>query len=594
MGDIRISDYKTDYQFKQVYHEPRLQGDEIRSVVDDREEQPAFRENEEIRKPKSRIREMDSIEARSEEIREIDEGSVVTDGAFFRLPKNRKYDKAERQKRRVLQRRQRIVLLNKADKPGKQSNPILGTGRRVKKAFRRASSMAEEEQVQQPSGYASAENDSSENSYSSWDYAEMSARFGKGARSGLREGLQEVLEVMLKVVKAVIGTALLPLILVMVGVFLIVAAVMSLYHGGSSSESRSSVSSVASNSRDLQMVTEYQILMEYFDGEEIPVMAIMCSLYREGVFRGNNLEDSAERFWNVTDEQYTEQINAGELSEYEFVFHYYNGVHYMYYSEKEQKYKNGSCGYGIAGFTAEKDALYRFAVDWFSDSGRGAGKVFDISDVSMQTYFMLKQMETTRGDLKEKLLASRSIEEASIWWVKMYEKPASDWEWSGISRAKDAYWIKEKCEKTISELEENDLFSTDVEIYLHWPLPAQYSQITSPFGYRIPPTVGASSDHKGIDIGAPEGTEVYAASSGRVVEADYDPARGNYVRIDHENGMSTLYQHLSEIEVSVGDMVDEGQVIARTGNTGISKGAHLHFEVWVDGMQVDPAAYLGI
>ena len=112
--------------------------------------------------------------------------------------------------------------------------------------------------------------------------------------------------------------------------------------------------------------------------------------------------------------------------------------------------------------------------------------------------------------------------------------------------------------------------------------------ITSPFGSRSAPTSGASSNHQGIDIGVPVGTSVYAAASGTVIKNGYTSARGNYVEINHGNGNTTLYQHLSTAAVKIGDTVKQGQVIAKSGNSGISTGAHLHFEMRENGKAINP------
>ena len=127
-----------------------------------------------------------------------------------------------------------------------------------------------------------------------------------------------------------------------------------------------------------------------------------------------------------------------------------------------------------------------------------------------------------------------------------------------------------------------------------WPLPAENTKITSKFGPRAKPVAGASTNHGGIDISATIGTEVYAAADGTVSYAGWqDPSNhstgfGNYVRIDHGNGCLTYYGHCSELLVSNGEQVKQGQLIARTGNTGASSGPHLHFEVRQDGTKINP------
>jgi murein DD-endopeptidase MepM/ murein hydrolase activator NlpD len=126
---------------------------------------------------------------------------------------------------------------------------------------------------------------------------------------------------------------------------------------------------------------------------------------------------------------------------------------------------------------------------------------------------------------------------------------------------------------------------------LVWPFPATRS-ISCGFGPRVSPTGGASTDHKGIDLAAPAGSDVLAAQSGTVIESSYNGLSGNYLVVAHDNGMVTRYHHLSQAKVSVGDKVKAGQTIALSGNTGVSTGAHLHFELHVDGAAVDPMKYL--
>lgn len=127
-------------------------------------------------------------------------------------------------------------------------------------------------------------------------------------------------------------------------------------------------------------------------------------------------------------------------------------------------------------------------------------------------------------------------------------------------------------------------------ISMVWPCAS--TRVTSGFGKRNSPTAGASTYHKGIDIGASTGTAIYAAASGTVTEAGYSSSRGNYVVIYHSNGVSTAYMHCSALYVSSGDKVSQGQTIAAVGSTGISTGPHLHFSVIEDGTYVNPRNYV--
>ena len=124
-----------------------------------------------------------------------------------------------------------------------------------------------------------------------------------------------------------------------------------------------------------------------------------------------------------------------------------------------------------------------------------------------------------------------------------------------------------------------------------WPLPVS-GRITSKFGYRKAPTAGASSYHKGVDIAVNTGTNVLACKEGKVVTAAYSSSAGNYVAIYHGGGIYSYYMHCSQLKTSVGKHVEKGQVIARSGSTGISTGPHLHFAMYKSGNYVNPMYYV--
>lgn len=111
---------------------------------------------------------------------------------------------------------------------------------------------------------------------------------------------------------------------------------------------------------------------------------------------------------------------------------------------------------------------------------------------------------------------------------------------------------------------------------------------SSGFGRRNAPTKGASSYHKGVDWATPTGTPVYASCGGTVAKAGWGSGYGYVVYINHEDGRQTRYGHLSKVLVSVGQKVKQGERIALSGNTGVSTGPHLHFEILINGVQVDP------
>ncbi len=123
---------------------------------------------------------------------------------------------------------------------------------------------------------------------------------------------------------------------------------------------------------------------------------------------------------------------------------------------------------------------------------------------------------------------------------------------------------------------------------LVWPSYCTY--ITSRQGPRVHPVTGEYKNHGGTDIGASYGSAIYAADSGTVVRSadGWNGGWGNYVMINHGNGMQTLYAHMSSRAVSVGQTVSRGQTIGYVGSTGMSTGPHLHFEMYINGSRVDP------
>lgn len=117
-------------------------------------------------------------------------------------------------------------------------------------------------------------------------------------------------------------------------------------------------------------------------------------------------------------------------------------------------------------------------------------------------------------------------------------------------------------------------------------------RVTSRYGYRVHPVTGRYRMHEGIDFRAAIGTRVYAAQAGRVIYAARKGGYGKVVGIQHEGDFSTWYGHLSQIRVSVGEHVGLGKVIGLSGNTGISTGPHLHFEIRYKGKSENPAPHL--
>ncbi|NBJ91134.1 murein hydrolase activator EnvC family protein [Parablautia muri] len=125
-----------------------------------------------------------------------------------------------------------------------------------------------------------------------------------------------------------------------------------------------------------------------------------------------------------------------------------------------------------------------------------------------------------------------------------------------------------------------------------WPAPS-YTRISDEYGNRMHPTLNVMKFHNGIDMAAPGGSPILAAYNGTVVAAAYSSSMGNYIMIDHGDGLYTIYMHASALYVSKGAEVSKGQKIAAVGTTGRSTGNHLHFGVRLNGSYVNPKNYLG-
>lgn len=231
-----------------------------------------------------------------------------------------------------------------------------------------------------------------------------------------------------------------------------------------------------------------------------------------------------------------------------------------------------------------------------------------------------EKLGSTRTSLKAaKDKLDRSLQEAS---VKKAEAQAAENELRGLQASRQAVADRReaiqgqkadlmtdnrrnaKRLRALAEQEEAESDRIAAELFGHgsgrfsgsmtWPVPASH-RITSGYGWRICPYHGREL-HPGIDIGAStrgvSGDSIVAAGSGKVIYAGYRGGYGNTVIIDHGNGVTTLYAHQSSIKVGWGASVSRGQRIGSMGSTGNSTGAHLHFEVRVNGTPKSPMGYL--
>ncbi|MDP4109099.1 MAG: peptidoglycan DD-metalloendopeptidase family protein [Bacillota bacterium] len=196
-----------------------------------------------------------------------------------------------------------------------------------------------------------------------------------------------------------------------------------------------------------------------------------------------------------------------------------------------------------------------------------------------------KENETLKSSIIQKQAALKQKSADSQKMMEELEKNEEEYKKSYAEYEKE----EEKIEKQI-EAELANLGGTYVGGVFMWPAPG-YTGISSYYGWRYHPILHVYKNHTGVDISAPYGAKVVAANAGTVVISGYNSAYGNYVVINHGGGKATLYAHFSKRLVSKGDTVKKGQAIGLVGATGYATGAHLHFEIRINGATVNPLSY---
>lgn len=149
--------------------------------------------------------------------------------------------------------------------------------------------------------------------------------------------------------------------------------------------------------------------------------------------------------------------------------------------------------------------------------------------------------------------------------------------------------ILETAKENLNYMKKTDNKISSVLISCAASFPSEGNRVTSEFGEREDPFSGRKDFHKGIDIAAPEGSGVFSAWPGKVYETGFDEISGKYIILVHSEEFHTKYCHLSEIFVKENDIINAGEKIGEAGSTGRSTGSHLHFEVSVCGMLIDPS-----
>ena len=580
MKDIRTTDYVSEYEFRRSTG-PKYQTSSLRPVVQERKKgEERYPEGLRSDRPKMKERVRKDTDRTEVESMAFDEDNQ-SDQSSYQIPSNsdrsvsRPKVSNKRLKRRTVQPgKKKSVALIPGKREGK-SDGILRIGnsknRKKSKKNQKDDKKAGKKVVKkatgslksaiadmQKSANASWDTDQRWDEASSWDFASE----GASSTKGFKKGIEEVIKVIVKVIKAVATTTLLPLILIMTCCLFIVITVLW-------ASSDVSVSGTGKAEQIANPITDKQViyngLLETFEGNETAVYGVMCALMAESGCSPTATEATGK--WGISAADYTAQVNDGTVSKEEFINSTYKGV-------------QGARGYGIAQWstTDRKKALYEFAESWAAEKGT----TFDIGGIDMQVAHLQETINTSYASLKESLIKEKDMVKACYLWIATYEKPSE----------KYSTW-QEKAERDVrnfaEDLKTECSVSTGQGMFL-WPCPSSKS-ITSYFGNRVAPKAGASTDHKGIDIGASMCAQVIAAAAGKVTTVSYNSARGYFIVVDHGSGYVTLYQHLSRQDVKVGDMVKAGQQIGAVGETGISTAPHLHFEVHVNGTPVDPLQY---
>ena len=580
MKDIRTTDYVSEYEFRRSTG-PKYQTSSLRPVVQERKKgEERYPEGLRSDRPKMKERVRKDTDRTEVESMAFDEDNQ-SDQSSYQIPSNsdrsvsRPKVSNKRLKRRTVQPgKKKSVALIPGKREGK-SDGILRIGnsknRKKSKKNQKDDKKAGKKVVKkatgslksaiadmQKSANASWDTDQRWDEASSWDFASE----GASSTKGFKKGIEEVIKVIVKVIKAVATTTLLPLILIMTCCLFIVITVLW-------ASSDVSVSGTGKAEQIANPITDKQViyngLLETFEGNETAVYGVMCALMAESGCDPTATEATGKGGISAAD--YTAQVNDGTVSKEEFINSTYKGV-------------QGARGYGIAQWstTDRKKALYEFAESWAAEKGT----TFDIGGIDMQVAHLQETINTSYASLKESLIKEKDMVKACYLWIATYEKPSE----------KYSTW-QEKAERDVrnfaEDLKTECSVSTGQGMFL-WPCPSSKS-ITSYFGNRVAPKAGASTDHKGIDIGASMCAQVIAAAAGKVTTVSYNSARGYFIVVDHGSGYVTLYQHLSRQDVKVGDMVKAGQQIGAVGETGISTAPHLHFEVHVNGTPVDPLQF---
>jgi murein DD-endopeptidase MepM/ murein hydrolase activator NlpD len=265
-------------------------------------------------------------------------------------------------------------------------------------------------------------------------------------------------------------------------------------------------------------------------------------------------------------------------------------------------YENGNIGYLDVLLDSKNfsDFLNRF--EYVNDIVQYDSKVFKkMQAVQQDIEIKVLEIETKKKSIellaKEQLNKKHGLEETKSQKAQVLAKLESD-EVAYQKKLDQIEADNKEVERLIKKAQEEaarKAAASGASKYtggvMMWPLNGYYN-ISSGYGARTSPIYGSSEVHRGIDIPAPRGTSVLAASEGTVIFAGWNNSYGNMIIIDHGGGISSVYAHNSSLVAREGQNVKRGDVISKVGSTGDSTGNHLHFEVRVNGAHTSPLKYL--
>ena len=208
-----------------------------------------------------------------------------------------------------------------------------------------------------------------------------------------------------------------------------------------------------------------------------------------------------------------------------------------------------------------------------------------------------KEMEVSQADLEAKRDEADKLLAELIATGDEYQKLIDEAESEAKDLASDINKVQDQIKEessSSSATKPNDNKDYYVPSSAKWLVPCKYTRFSSAFGWRIHPVHKDYRFHYGVDLGAPKNTPIIATRGGKVTLATYSKSAGYYVKIDHGDGFSSVYMHMTRYVVKKGDKVEQGELIGYVGSTGTSTGNHLHFGIIYKGEYVNPAKYIKI